>query len=132
MNGFQIGSKRLKVQHKRVLGPGGPGMMKEHDNQFPRNMMMHNLANVPLNPMMNKLGGPELGPAGLPQGAYNANTRFDYAGPAGNMPPAQFHMVTPAVAANRSHPQGSYQQHNLEMDSFNLQEYMPAGNMKHL
>lgn len=132
MNGFQIGSKRLKVQHKRVLGPGAaPGMMKEHDNQFPRNMMMHNLANVPLNPMMNKIGGPELGPGGLPQAAYGANTRFEYPGAAVNMPPPQF-VVPPTIAGNRTHPPGSYQPHNLEMDSFNLQEYMPSNNIKHL
>jgi hypothetical protein len=120
MNGFQIGSKRLKVQHKRVGGPGMPGMGKEQDNHFPRNMMMHNLAT--LNPMMGKMGGHELGP-GLPP--YN-NQRFEYGNP--NMLP-QFQMIPANLGPNR----GQYQQQLPDMESFNLQEYMPSnGGVKHL
>jgi hypothetical protein len=33
MNGFQIGNKRLKVQHKRVHGAGGHGSETDTDEQ---------------------------------------------------------------------------------------------------
>lgn len=130
MNGFQIGSKRLKVQHKRVNhgnNQNGPMGNDHQDNQFqqpPRNMMMHNLSNIPANPMMNKISHELAPPPSLP--TYNTTARFDYGGPA-TMPPPQFHVV-PSIA-NRPPP---YQQHNLEMESFSLQEYMPSNNVKHL
>lgn len=41
MNGFQIGSKRLKVQHKRIAGSGGPGGAPGHfmeENSFGSNI----------------------------------------------------------------------------------------------
>lgn len=38
MNGFQIGSKRLKVQHKRVLGSNPPG---QHSPYGPPHMQQH-------------------------------------------------------------------------------------------
>lgn len=40
MNGFQIGSKRLKVQHKRVLGSNPPG---QHSPYGPPQMQQHHM-----------------------------------------------------------------------------------------
>lgn len=157
MNGFQIGSKRLKVQHKRIAGqPGGGGGMIGNmpmmggipDHMMSqRNVMLHqhhqqsNLGN-PHAAMMNKLGGHELGIS--PFGNASNNPRFDYPGQQSGNPgaagnggmPTPYHMMQQPM---NNRPNGSnssampYQAHGLEMDSFSLQEYMPSTNSgKHL
>lgn len=96
MNGFQIGSKRLKVQHKRVMGAGGPqqhfpygggggGGMHHHpqshqmQQQYPSQHHMHQpphygyrpspmMGHQAASPHMQQYGGGGMGGMQQPQG----------------------------------------------------------------